>query len=74
MDQLGIRMLQSEPLPQAKHIFSHVVWHMRGYHVEAQKPLPVNDFVWVTADELTAGYSMPTAFRVYKKVLSRTLK
>ena len=29
----GLQPLRVEPLPEAKHIFSHVEWHMTGYMI-----------------------------------------
>ncbi len=40
------------PLPPAKHIFTHVEWHMQGYCL-------------VTKQELFAQYAVPSAFRAY---------
>ena len=65
------------PLPAAKHIFSHVEWHMTGYDIEVEslKTLPA------TADPGPAGdgqnlfvsplseldrYSIPNAFDAFK--------
>ena len=51
-------------LPEAKHIFSHVEWHMRGFAVELQEK-PAGDYLWVTPEEIRETYSLPGAFKVY---------
>lgn len=54
-------------LPTAKHIFSHLEWHMIGYAIHLDEPLP--DLIWATRDRLLDTYSIPTAFGVYKEHL-----
>ncbi|WP_195984270.1 A/G-specific adenine glycosylase [Clostridium sp. D33t1_170424_F3] len=59
----GIHPLQLKPLPAAKHIFTHVEWHMTGYWVELEeKP---NGFSWAGRGELLEVYALPSAFRAY---------
>ncbi len=48
---------------EAKHIFSHKIWYMKGYLVELKKPL--KDFIWVTKEELQNKYSIPSAFSYF---------
>ncbi len=48
---------------EAKHVFSHIIWYMKGYLVLLKEPL--EDFVWVTKDELVKNYSIPSAFSYY---------
>jgi A/G-specific adenine glycosylase len=58
-----------EPLPAAKHIFSHVEWHMTGYLVKTAKP--VLGFVWASPEEVLGDYPVPSAYRAYLKILRR---
>jgi A/G-specific adenine glycosylase len=51
------------PCGEAKHLFSHVEWHMTGYSVDLPRELP--DFLWVTPEEIRKVYSVPSAFRFY---------
>lgn len=48
----------------AKHIFTHVVWNMRG--VAAEFDAPFGDFLWVTPEELRDEIALPVAFRAYR--------
>lgn len=60
----------------AIHIFTHIEWHMQGYIAVCECP-PASwegkQLVWVTPDELTDSYAVPTAYRAYLRVLD-TLK
>lgn len=55
-------------LSQARHIFSHVEWHMTGYEIELQER-PPGDYLWVTGEELRKTYSLPGAFKAYTKMI-----
>lgn len=63
----GIAAVTVEPLPAAKHIFTHVEWHMTGYLVRAEKPVP--GFVWASPEEVLGDYPVPSAYRAYLKIL-----
>ena len=56
-----------EPLGNAKHIFTHVEWHMIGYRIECKAFSP--EYVWVTPEEIETLYSIPTAFKHFKNKL-----
>jgi len=47
----------------AKHIFTHVEWHMTGYALEASGE-GAADFLWVDAEGL-AAHAVPSAFARY---------
>lgn len=48
---------------RAKHIFTHIEWHMRGYLIEAREYFP--QYVWKSAEEITKGYAIPSAFKAF---------
>ena len=54
---------------KAKHIFSHIEWHMKGYFIELNKKITPNDFFWCSISSLEKEYCIPTAFHYYKKYL-----
>jgi A/G-specific adenine glycosylase len=57
-----------ERMGSAKHIFSHVEWHMTGYRVKLICSLPqdfITDCVWSSREELREVYAVPTAFRFF---------
>lgn len=49
----------------AKHIFTHVEWHMTGYLIEAKEFFP--QFLWVTPEEMEKNYALPSAFKAFKE-------
>lgn len=61
----SVRKLLS--LRPAKHIFTHVEWHMNGVYVELDAPAPALTFV--TPAELRDAYALPSAFRSFVSVL-----
>ena len=58
-----------EPLGEAKHIFSHVEWHMTGYHIRLKGKIPER-FVAADIRELETRYPIPSAFEAYRKAFS----
>ena len=54
----------------AKHIFSHVEWHMTGYTLEAAGEGP-EGFVWVDTLE---QHAVPSAFARYREEAERALR
>lgn len=50
-------------LGESKHVFSHIIWMMKGYLIELKEPIA--SFLWVTKEELQNTYSLPTAFSYY---------
>lgn len=56
-----------EALPKAKHIFTHLEWHMSGWKFYAPaQPLP-NGYVWASREQLEQEYTLPGAFKAYRK-------
>ncbi|MEG1011859.1 MAG: A/G-specific adenine glycosylase [Ruthenibacterium sp.] len=65
-------ILSTEPLPAAKHVFTHLEWHMTGWvcrvsPVAGGCPRAPRGCVWATAQELCTVYTLPGAYKVYKK-------
>lgn len=58
------------PLGEAKHVFSHVEWHMVGYQICVAGGFPQSS---ICADirELEGKYPLPSAFLAYRKALSK---
>lgn len=48
---------------EARHIFSHKIWYMKGYLIELKKP--IKGYLWVTKEELKSKYSIPSAFSYF---------
>ena len=59
--------LSIAPCGSAKHIFTHVEWHMAGWRVELSEEVP--GYVWETAETIRGTYSLPTAFKAFRAKL-----
>ena len=46
---------------EAKHVFTHIDWFMKGYRVQVKNKL--DRFIWVSTEELKNDYPLPTAFQ-----------
>ena len=67
LSQAGVA--QVEALPAAKHIFSHVEWHMKGYRVTLEKGIPER-YLAVDKGRLQSDYALPNAFGRYTKLIN----
>ena len=57
------------PLPEAKHIFSHIEWRMTQYAVPAPPQPAPEGTVWASREQLRTEYTLPGAFKACKKYL-----
>lgn len=75
----GIRILRIRPLKDAKHVFTHREWHMKGYlvHVdELEHGTPgqgVADWIYIDPAETREKYPIPSAFGAYTGSLEMKL-
>lgn len=58
--------LTVQKLPEARHIFSHIEWQMRGYEIRLPRLPEAKGIIWATQEELDRRYSIPSAFSAYK--------
>ena len=67
MKERGYAPLRIQVLPEAKHIFSHVEWHMTGYMVSVSELDIEENADWILVDCVKAKeeYAIPTAFSRY---------
>ena len=54
-----------EELGKAKHIFSHVEWHMTGYYLRLAELS--DEYEWKSAEEIRKDFAIPAAFAAYTK-------
>jgi A/G-specific adenine glycosylase len=64
-------------LGEAKHIFSHVEWHMVGYHI-ILKEAPVlftqeNNLLWASIQDINKVYSIPNAFSAFVDIIRKEI-
>ena len=59
----GLTPTKTVFLKNAKHVFTHIDWLMKGYFVAAASA--AGRFLWVTREEMAARYPLPTAFKPF---------
>ncbi len=64
---IGLSPIHIRRLPAAKHIFSHVEWHMIGYEIRVDELEKTNqkNFLFIRPQEIKSDYPIPTAFEKY---------
>lgn len=68
---LGLAPIRVKQLGNAKHIFSHVEWHMRGYEIlvdELEKSM-TGDVIFAGRRDLEEKYPMPSAFEAFASLI-----
>ena len=68
--EMGLVPVRIQRLSSAKHIFSHIEWHMDGYAVLLEGGLPQKGghqqpFIFVEAEDAKERYAIPSAFAAY---------
>ena len=67
----GLRPLEWRQKIEAKHIFTHVEWHMTGYLLEVRQA--AGDFTWAAGTDLEV-MAVPSAFGNYLDEVRHTLE
>ena len=63
---LGVEPVRIRPLAEAKHIFSHVEWHMKGYQVLVEDPHEDSSgILFAEVSDARERYAVPSAFSAY---------
>lgn len=84
VQEKGYTAIRIQPVGEAKHIFSHVEWHMKGYvvfleakgyakehnNVDEKKK---DQWIFVDVEETKDNYAIPTAFVKYTKFLNMVI-
>lgn len=66
IESWGMQLVSVKETGKAKHIFSHVEWHMKGFRVEVKQQ---NDrFLWTVKEERQDRFPIPSAFQFYTKI------
>lgn len=63
---MGFRVVSSERLRPARHVFTHLVWEMDAYLLNVEGDCP--DVRFVTPDELDDRIALPAAFRKWPEL------
>lgn len=65
VDQLqrwGVRPGGIEELQETQHVFTHIVWKMKGYRIEAESAEMPEGFFWADSVQRQTQYPLPSAF------------
>lgn len=71
----GIRTIRIEALEDARHIFTHREWLMKGYRIrvdeleEKNTSAACENWLYIRPEEVGESYPVPSAFGAYTKVL-----
>ena len=71
----GLKTLRIQALEDAKHIFTHREWHMKGYMVRVDELEPkkstgeAKDWIYIEPEETRERIPIPSAFGAYAKYL-----
>lgn len=76
----GYVPVRIQPVGEAKHIFSHVEWHMKGYVVflqageyELLEDKKTENWIFVDVEETKDSYAIPSAFAKYAEYLNMVI-
>lgn len=71
IEEQELEVMNIQPLGEAKHIFTHIEWHMTGYRLTLSKQpeyyCKAKDIRWADRSEVIEKYSVPNAFSFYTK-------
>lgn len=67
----GLSVIRLREITDAKHIFSHIEWHMKGYAVLVEEPEQKEDsgLIFVKPQQTEEEYPIPAAFAPYTEYL-----
>ena len=73
LDRWGFTPLTPALAGTARHIFTHVEWHMEAYVLEAKTPYLPPDWVWADGEAVRHQYAIPAAFAGFSDILAQHL-
>jgi len=62
-EALGLQVRNIHKVIERKHIFTHIVWNMKGIYLDVAEP--AGNFRWMTEEEINTQAALPTAFRLF---------
>ena len=62
-EAMGLHILSIHKVIERKHIFTHIIWNMKGVYLDVAEP--AGDFRWMTEEEINSQAALPTAFRLF---------
>ncbi len=69
--EIGLAPVRIKELGKAKHVFSHVEWHMTGYEILVDELEKTNKkgFLFIRPKQIREEYPIPSAFGYYAGIL-----
>lgn len=65
VEQLGFRPVHISNLPDSKHIFSHLEWHMNAYEIQVEEITTVLEPLLIATKKELSKKAIPSAFKTY---------
>lgn len=63
--EIGVQAAFDAPLPAAKHVFTHRIWNLGGFHGTAGAVALPKGWAWADERQLAQDYPVPSAFSAY---------
>ena len=63
LEKNGLKILEIIRQVEKKHIFTHIIWDMRGVYLEVKEQ--AGPYTWLTSEQINAQAALPTAFRQF---------
>ena len=63
VESMGLPVREIQKEISRKHIFTHIIWNMKGVYLELAEP--AGDYQWFTEAEINTQAALPTAFRLF---------
>ena len=65
VERLGLKPREILRQSDRKHIFTHIIWNMRGFYVEVDHMS--GPYTWLTEAQMDTQAALPTAFRQFRE-------
>ena len=63
LKDMGLKPRQILGIINRNHIFTHIVWKMRGIYLEVREKS--DRFIWFSTEQIRAEAALPTAYRQF---------
>ncbi len=70
----NIQAKATTALGAARHVFTHIEWHMIGYLIPIDQCFEQESLIWANKSELEHIYPIPNAFSYYLKEIKKQLE
>lgn len=71
--ELGLEVKEIMSHKTAKHIFTHIEWHMNSFCVKATRCEEIDGCVWADGFALNERHSVPSAFSAFKETAAELI-